>query len=214
MVSLLVLPLPPLSRQQFDEPFDPLARPIPFDPLPTLPLPPLPAHVMSVELLEEDGVLVEPPQAGVPAAAAAAAAVAPASSTSPSTSESAPSATADSAAKGAIPVGAIPTYTISSAMASALAKKVDEAERATDTPQPKKDGKLDALSVQLPHLPSPFDAIYPRSRGGAEWKSIVDDGHCMMCQITPGDGKGNVPVLNRVYGTRTQRTHMRYAYAR
>jgi hypothetical protein len=142
---------------------------------------------MSADQIEEDdGVLVEPPQGT-------------------NTHEQADNATPADAASGA-------GKTAAAAAASALAKKVDEAESATDTPAPKKDGKLDALSVKLPHLPSPFDAVYPRSRGGDQWKSIVEDGHCMVCEITPGDGKGNVPVLNRVYGQPKARGAYRLQY--
>jgi hypothetical protein len=104
-----------------------------------------------------------------------------------------PNATSESAPSSA---GTKPKQSSKDAAAERV-RAVDLAESATD--ERPVDSKLDALSIKLPHLPSPFDATYPRSRGGDRWKKICDDGHCMMCELEPGDGKGNVPVLNRVY---------------
>ena len=61
-----------------------------------------------------------------------------------------------------------------------------------------KDPQLDRQSVLLPHLPSPFDAVYPATRGGDRWTNLAPDGHCMLCALEPGTGP-NAPVLNRVY---------------
>ncbi len=74
-------------------------------------------------------------------------------------------------------------------------------EEAVDGSFPmKKDPKLDAASMQLPHLPSPFDAQFPESRGGDRWKSISPDSHCMLCELEAGDvDSPNAPILTRVY---------------
>lgn len=84
-------------------------------------------------------------------------------------------------------------------MAKARMDEVDANAAVTDTPATS-DGKLDAQAIKLPHLLSPYDKVYPRSRGGDRWQTLTPDGHCMMCELEAGDGKGNVPVLHRVYG--------------
>lgn len=160
------------------------------------------SRTMSIELLE-DGVLVEPEEAQEQP------------TTSDITTDDSDSTTDkaeqeageeqhtenDGAAAVSSSLTSPPAASSSSSSlsAAAVARAVDAAESATDQPKVS-DSKLDELSVRLPHLPSPFDAIYPRSRGGDRWNKICADGHCMMSELEPGDGKGNVPVLNRVYG--------------
>ena len=137
---------------------------------------------MSVELLEDE-LLIDKPDSGASSNSDGVVVSSPASAPAPRTR--------------------------TPAMAAALAK-ADADAALTDTPaQPAssdssssssggKDPLLDALSVKLPHLPSPFDSIYPRSRGGDRWHKISPDAHCMLCKLEEGTGP-NAPVLHRIY---------------
>ena len=143
---------------------------------------------MSIELIDEDdGVIVEKETSTTPTTDMSTTSVADDIATTETKQQSASSTNSSTSSSSSS----------SSASLKDLVKKVDEAESATDQP---KSTKYDAAAVKLPHLPSPFDRDYPRSRGGDRWKPLCEDGHCMISVLEEGDGNGNVPVLHRVYG--------------
>lgn len=110
---------------------------------------------------------------------------------SSSTSDAAESSTAPSASSRAEAI-------------RAMAREVDKREAATDEPSAPVDAAVrEETAAGLAALPSPFDAQFQQAREADKWKSITQDGRCVMMQLQPGDGGPNVPVLNRVYGQTT-----------